>query len=621
MYSLRVTTQDGSVRDHPLSATPVTLGRDASNHIVIDGVGVSSFHCTVEVRDGIVVLTDRGSTNGTWLAGTRVEQPTRLGEDDRVYVGPFLLQVVRELAAARAEPLDLDLGNSGPIVRGSGPHRRWRDTQARLQRYADQWDAADRPARLVLSGDELRQAKRWLAVPPPSPTDEPGRLIRELISASNKVAARRGVTTIVVAVLGIVVFAGGITAAFVLRDDAPPPEPPADPTPAAESTGDVDDGRDTPAPSRPRPTPERPRPPADTDDAEGPIEHMVIPGESLADIARRYGVDEDDIVAWNLMNPDAPLEPTVCEPPSRLGEAQAPPSRGQVLKITKPRLRPLPQTCIEYEVERGEGWAQLAERFGIEISRLRDYNPGTAELAAGQTIIVWIDPKPYKPREPRQAIAELTPKDTARSVGTPNAGRLENGIQLPENTAYTLKSKNIMWGSAYLITNLHKAIVTFRQDVDYDGALIVSDISKKQGGHFDPHKSHQAGRDVDIWLPTLRGVYKTKYLGDGRTKERRPFWYEVDWYATWGLMRALIKTGAVEAIFLDRILQPYVFNAAKNMGATQEELEAWIQWPAKYNNGKVFVQHSADHYSHIHVRFRCAPWESECKGDRAPPGD
>jgi hypothetical protein len=33
-----------------------------------------------------------------------------------------------------------------------------------------------------------------------------------------------------------------------------------------------------------------------------------------------------------------------------------------------------------------------------------------------------------------------------------------------------------------------------------------------------------AGRDVDIWLPTLEGVYKTKFVGSGKQKERRPFW-------------------------------------------------------------------------------------------------
>jgi len=159
----------------------------------------------------------------------------------------------------------------------------------------------------------------------------------------------------------------------------------------------------------------------------------------------------------------------------------------------------------------------------------------------------------------------------------------------------------------------------FGRDVDFDGEIILADISKKSGGHFDPHKSHQAGRDIDIWLPTLKGVYKTKYLDDGRTRPRKPHFEEVDWYATWGLVRALIQTGAVKYIFLDWRYQKYVYDAAVNMGATREQLDEWIQYPRHQSSPRGIFRHSQDHLSHIHVRFKCAQWESQCKGDRAPP--
>jgi hypothetical protein len=623
MYSLRVTAQDGSVRTHALDEPQVTIGRDRSNRLVVDGHGVSSQHCVVEVRPDGVVLHDRGSTNGTWMGNRKVEGSVRLSPGDRFYVGPVLFELEHVAAAPLVDVSEPMHSGAGPIVRGSGPHRRWRDQQAKFERYAQQWDAADRPARLLLRGDELRQAKRWLLSPPPTPADEPGRLVRELVATSAQAASRRGVMAIVLGIGGVVLVGGAAVAAWMFWPE-PDPEPAVATTAPSGSTGEADGDDDddgdvvTPQPSRPS-TPDR-----DDDESFGePIDHVVIPGESLADIAKRYGVDEDDLVSWNTLNPDAPLEPIACDPPKegRPTEVAAKPATGQVLTIRKPRLRPLPQTCIEYEVEPGEGWPQIATRFGAEITRLRSYNPGVTDPKPGQKLIVWIDPKPYKPREPRQAIAELTPKDTARSIGKPDNGRLENGIQLPDNDAYHRKAPNIMYGSAYLIKNLHKAIVTFRQDVDYDGELIVADISRQPGGKFDPHKSHQAGRDVDIWLPTLKGVYKTKFLGSGKQKERRPFWYEVDWYATWGLMRALIKTDSVEAIFLDIILQPYVYNAAKNMGATEEELAKWIQYKPKGKNFGAIVTHSADHYSHIHVRFKCAPWESECKGDKGAAGD
>ena len=176
-----------------------------------------------------------------------------------------------------------------------------------------------------------------------------------------------------------------------------------------------------------------------------------------------------------------------------------------------------------------------------------------------------------------------------------------------------------MRGSSFTIAKLQQAVANFRQDVDYDGELILADISKKSGGHFPPHSSHQAGRDIDIWLPTLKGVYKTKYLNSGGERPRRPLFEEVDWYATWGLVRALIRTEAVQYVFLDWRYQKFVYKAAKNMGATKEELDKWIQYPRAIGRSYAIFRHSPDHLSHIHVRFKCAPWEGDCRGDRADP--
>ncbi|MBX7078597.1 MAG: penicillin-insensitive murein endopeptidase [Nannocystaceae bacterium] len=619
MYSVRVTAPDGTCHTHPLPSAQVGIGRDRSNAIVLEGMGVSAVHAMIELQAGVVVLKDRGSTNGTYLNGRRLDEPTRLAEGDRFYVGQFLLELVRLAPAPESAGVDAELLSSGPLLRGSGPHRRWRDTQARLQRYAEQWDAADRPARLLLRSSELRDAKRWLATPPPSSADDPGRLVQEFVAASGRVAKRRAVTTAVLACGGAVVLGGAVTTAVLLwpRDQPPPATGTSEPVADAATVASEDTGEAEVEPPPDEPEPDRPR---RTAEAFEPVEHLVVPGETLADIARRYDVSVDDLVAWNLLNRDAKLQPTVCAVSDDSSPVDT--RAGQRLQIREPHKRPLPQQCVRYEVEAGEGWPQLAARFDVDITRLRELNPGVTDPAEGQIIEVWIDPKPYKPREPRQAIASLDLPDTAQSIGTPNDGRLENGIQLPDNAAYTRKAPNIMWGAAYMIENLHEAIVTFRQDVDFDGVVIVADMSKKQGGHFDPHKSHQAGRDVDIWLPTLKGVYKKKYLGDGRREtERRAFWWEVDWYATWGLARALIKTGSVEAIFLDHRLQPYVYNAAKNMGATKEELDAWIQYPRPVGQPGGILTHSPDHLSHIHVRFKCAPYETQCKGHRGPPGD
>ena len=61
MYSLRVTAPDGTTRTHPFPGTQVTIGRDASNTIVLEGTGVSAFHCMIEVHaGGVCTLKERG---------------------------------------------------------------------------------------------------------------------------------------------------------------------------------------------------------------------------------------------------------------------------------------------------------------------------------------------------------------------------------------------------------------------------------------------------------------------------------------------------------------------------------------------------------------------------------
>lgn len=599
MFCIRVTAPDGSSRTQPLTGTQLHVGRDASNGLVLDGVGVSSHHCMFELgQGGVCTLKERGSTNGTWLNGARVQEPTRIGFEDRIHVGPFLLELVQMAPEPERAVAQVHIpSGEAPILRSSGPHRSWRNSAAKITRYAEQWDAGDRVPRLLLTGDELRAARRWIAVPPPSPAEEPGRLVREFIAASAAAASRRSVLTLVVSLLAVLVVGGGLSAGVIwwLRREPTPPEPA--PTPAE---------LEHEPPPVPPPVIRRPDPPTSPGeervDTEGPITHVVIPTETLHDVAKRYGVSDEELIDWNVLDPEAALEV------------------GAELLIKKPKIRALPQAEVKMILEGGETWRDLSERFGLDVTRLRKFNPGLADLTPGATLTVWIEPKPYKPRNPGQRIPEFFVDHASKSVGNPNNGRIENGVQLPDDPNYT-KVSGFVWGSAFTIQKLREALATFRRDVDYEGLIIVSDLSKQGGGHFDPHKSHQAGRDVDIWLPSVRGAYRPNENAAGRKKWRRPVGGEVDFYATFGLVRALIQTGAVKYVFLDWDRQKYVYEAARQMGATPEQLDAWIQYPRPKGLPKGFLRHSEAHFSHVHVRFLCADWEDDCKDINATPDD
>ena len=613
MLSLRVTAPDGNLRILPLHGPELTVGRAPDNALVLDGGGVSSHHCAFLVQGGRCVVADRGSTNGTFVNNAPVSQSSPLGENDRIYVGQYLLQVVDGVAGGHmmtTAPTGSSLSRpSAPSDAGARlliqrEDRAWRDEHGRLQRYAELWDQGRRVDHLALRPHELRRAQKWLVQTPPERQDEITALQRELIEASvganKRLAAKRELL-----VLGGVVALGGlVTTGVLLWPEGGGDELVAEGGSTTDAVKTEPDELDEPdEPDEPDEEPdEEPKPEGDETRVKlkEEIEHAVIPEESLEDIARRYGVTVAQIAEWNLLNPDQKILPP-----------------GTKVEIKRPTKRPLPQQQIKYELEPEDtSWNALSKRFGVSATKLRSYNPEVEKLRRGQEIVIWIDPHPYKPKEPRSAISIYVPTMTAQSVGSPNSGSLEEGIQLPENEAlYIRRYPYIMWGSGYLIANVQKAVAQFRQDMDFDGTLVLADISKVRGGDFyPPHRSHQAGRDIDIWLPTLRGVFKAKYLTEEGDEKfgRRPNPEEVDWFAAWGLIRALIATGAVQDIFLTHSIQPNVYNAAKFLGVSDEELDHAIQWPRGEGSGGGIVMHAPGHSHHMHVRFKCAPYEKRC---------
>ncbi|MGC9320290.1 MAG: FHA domain-containing protein [Armatimonadota bacterium] len=70
----------------PLSAA-VTVGRSEENSLRLRDRFVSSRHALICLRDGRRILVDRGSTNGTFVNGERVEDEVELQDRDRVAMG------------------------------------------------------------------------------------------------------------------------------------------------------------------------------------------------------------------------------------------------------------------------------------------------------------------------------------------------------------------------------------------------------------------------------------------------------------------------------------------------------------------------------------------------------
>lgn len=85
MLRLVVSTQDGFTREVPAHRDSITLGRHPGNDFAFpEDIGLSRQHLSLRQRDGEWLVEDLGSKNGTYLNGSRVNGPQRMGAGDKV---------------------------------------------------------------------------------------------------------------------------------------------------------------------------------------------------------------------------------------------------------------------------------------------------------------------------------------------------------------------------------------------------------------------------------------------------------------------------------------------------------------------------------------------------------
>ena len=107
LATLVVREPRGLVRRLPLDGSPVVIGRDAACDVVLDDHRASRRHARIQARGGYLVLSDLGSTNGTYIRSERVSEVT-LGLGDSVMIGDSTLELtpvsVDDLPGAPGSP-------------------------------------------------------------------------------------------------------------------------------------------------------------------------------------------------------------------------------------------------------------------------------------------------------------------------------------------------------------------------------------------------------------------------------------------------------------------------------------------------------------------------------------
>lgn len=74
-------------------ADEMTLGRAAGCHVKVDDSYASQLHARVFRKDGQILVEDLGSTNGTYLNGSKVSRAQPVKRGDRVKIGATVFEV------------------------------------------------------------------------------------------------------------------------------------------------------------------------------------------------------------------------------------------------------------------------------------------------------------------------------------------------------------------------------------------------------------------------------------------------------------------------------------------------------------------------------------------------
>ena len=91
------------LREYAITSRPVTIGRLIDNTIPLDNLAVSGRHARIVQEQGLFVLYDEESTNGTYVNGQKVSRAA-LTNGDSINVGRHVLTFVDEPIEVKKPP-------------------------------------------------------------------------------------------------------------------------------------------------------------------------------------------------------------------------------------------------------------------------------------------------------------------------------------------------------------------------------------------------------------------------------------------------------------------------------------------------------------------------------------
>jgi hypothetical protein len=215
--------------------------------------------------------------------------------------------------------------------------------------------------------------------------------------------------------------------------------------------------------------------------------------------------------------------------------------------------------------------------------------------------------------DPLVAIDRASPVDALPNLGPPVCLAIPRSMvslqQRPD--LYTLVNPVNAWASPYLADLLvatAEEMAILLPDAD---PVLIGDISRRGGGPLYGHLTHNLGIDADVGLYTTGGKQQiTGFPLLGKTN--------LDFEASWLLIKNLLDSGRVEFILLDQglidMLRQWALANGRITAAEADRIFPSPNTPHLWERSG-YLRNAANHRDHIHVRVRCEGGGTEIAGD------
>jgi penicillin-insensitive murein DD-endopeptidase len=227
-----------------------------------------------------------------------------------------------------------------------------------------------------------------------------------------------------------------------------------------------------------------------------------------------------------------------------------------------------------------------------------------------------VDPKPLppldNPNDPKLAAKELFGRKLLPAAMKPQVygfyskGCLAGAEALPitGDTWQVMRlSRNRNWAHPDMVALLKRLSIKAHKDAGWPG-ILVGDMGQPRGGPtFTGHASHQIGLDADIWLTPMPDHMLSREEREETSAvmmvrdDRLDIDPKVFTAGHLAVIRDAAQEPAVQRIFVNPAIKKALCREAKGDRSWLSKVRPW--WGHDY---------------HFHIRIKCPPGNSECKG-------